>query len=173
MEIKKVNGVKKYLNKKGGIRMITTRMMSIDDYKSVYELWVSIPGMGLNDIDDSFDGIKRYLERNPDTSFVAEDDGKIVGAILAGHDGRRGFIYHAAVLHQYRNRGIGKKLVDLALNALKQKGISKVGLLVFSKNEIGNTFWEKMGFYEKEACIYRDKKLREMHYRPYPYLEKE
>ena len=123
--------------------MITTRIMTIDDYDKVYELWSSVPGVGLNDTDDSFDGIIRFFERNPDTSFVAEDDGKIIGTVLAGHDGRRGFLYHVAVLHQYRNRGIGKKLTELALNALKEKGISKVGLLVLRKNEIGNAFWGK------------------------------
>jgi len=123
--------------------MITTRIMTIDDYDKVYELWSSVPGVGLNDTDDSFDGIIRFFERNPDTSFVAEDDGKIIGTVLAGHDGRRGFLYHVAVLEQYRNRGIGKKLTELALNALKEKGISKVGLLVLRKNEIGNAFWGK------------------------------
>lgn len=123
--------------------MITTRIMTIDDYDKVYELWSSVPGVGLNDTDDSFDGIIRFFERNPDTSFVAEDDGKIIGTVLAGHDGRRGFLYHVAVLEQYRNRGIGKKLTELALNALKEKGISKVGLLVLRKNEIENAFWGK------------------------------
>lgn len=123
--------------------MITTRIMTIDDYDKVYELWSSVPGVGLNDTDDSFDGIIRFFERNPDTSFVAEDDGKIIGTVLAGHDGRRGFLYHVAVLEQYSNRGIGKKLTELALNALKEKGISKVGLLVLRKNEIENAFWGK------------------------------
>jgi len=117
--------------------------MTIDDYDKVYELWSSVPGVGLNDTDDSFDGIIRFFERNPDTSFVAEDDGKIIGTVLAGHDGRRGFLYHVAVLEQYSNRGIGKKLTELALNALKEKGISKVGLLVLRKNEIENAFWGK------------------------------
>jgi len=145
--------------------------MTIDDYKGVYELWTNVPGIGLNDIDDSFDGFKRYIERNPDTSFVAEDGGRIIGAVLAGHDGRRGFLYHAAVLQPYRNRGIGKKLIEFALHALKQKGISKVGLLAFRENEIGNAFWERMGFGARDDCTYRDKMLREVHDNPNPYLE--
>jgi len=163
--------VTKLIIEKGDMSMITTRVMTVDDYNSVYELWAGVPGMGLNDLDDSFDGFRRYIERNPDTCFIAEEGGKIVGTILAGHDGRRGYLYHVAVLQQYRNRGIGKKLVDLALDSLRQKGISKVGLLVFSKNETGNAFWEKMGFYAKNDCTYRDKKLREIHYRPNPYRE--
>jgi len=108
-----------------------------------------------------FEGFKRYIERNPDTCFVAKDGGKIIGAVLAGHDGRKGFLYHFAVLGEYRNRGIGKRLVNLALDALKQKGISKAALLVLSNNEIGNKFWSKMGFNTRNECIYRDKRLRE------------
>lgn len=149
--------------------MVTTRLLTIEDYDGVYELWNSVPGMGLNDYDDSYEGIKKYIERNPDTSFVAEDGGRIIGVILCGHDGRRGFIYHTAVLPQYRNRGIGKKLVQLALDALKQKGISKVALLVFSKNEIANAFWEKMGFCSRDDIVYRDKKLLEFKYKPNQY----
>lgn len=150
--------------------MVTTRLLTIEDYDSVYALWNSVPGMGLNDYDDSYEGIKRYIERNPDTSFVAEDDGKIIGVILAGHDGRRGFIYHLAVLPEYRNRGIGKKLAQLALDALKEKGISKAALLVFAKNEIGNAFWEKMGFCSRCDIVYRDMKLLEFNYNPNEYI---
>lgn len=152
--------------------MITIRKMVIEDYDAVYELWSKIPGMGLNDVDDSFDGISRYITRNPDTSFVAIDEDKFVGVILAGHDGRRGFIYHSAVLPEYRKQGIGRMLVDKALEALKEQGISKVGLLAFSANELGNKFWESMGFGSREDCVYRDKKLVEMVYNANPYMNK-
>lgn len=150
--------------------MITTRLLTIEDYDYVYELWNSVSGMGLNDLDDSYEGIKKYIERNPDTSFVAEDGGRIIGVILSGHDGRRGFIYHTAVSQEYRNRGIGKKLAQLALDALRKKGISKVALLVLSKNKVGNAFWEKMGFGSRDDIIYRDKKLLEFNYKPNPYI---
>lgn len=73
------------------------RKMTIDDYDSLYELWIHTPGMGLNDVDDSREGISRYLERNPKTCFVAEENGRLLGGILSGHDGRRGYIYHTAV----------------------------------------------------------------------------
>lgn len=126
--------------------MITIRKMVIEDYGGVYELWSNIPGMGLNDVDDSFEGISRYITRNPDTSFVAINEEKFVDVILAGHDGRRGFIYHSAVLPEYRKKGIGRMLVNKALDVLKGQGISKVGLLAFSANELGNQFWESMGF---------------------------
>ncbi len=151
--------------------MITIRKMTIEDYDAVYELWLNIPGMGLNDVDDSFEGISRYIERNPDTSFVAISEDKFVGVILAGHDGRRGFIYHTAVLPEYRKQGIGKQLVEEALDALKKQGISKVALLAFSANELGNRFWESMGFESREDCTYRNKKLVEMVYNANPYIK--
>ena len=158
---------------KGDMGMITTRVMTIDDYNKVSELWASVPGIGLNNLDDFFEGLRRYIERNPNTSFVAEDEGKTIGAILAGHDGRRGFLYHAAVLKQYRNRGIGRQLVGLALNALEQEGISKVGLLAFRENEDGNGFWKEVGFGARDDCIYRDKMILEVKYNANPYLHED
>ncbi len=151
--------------------MVTIKTMTIEDYEAVYDLWLNIQGMGLNDVDDSYEGIKRYLERNPKTSFVAIEDEKFVGVVLAGHDGRRGFIYHSAVLPEYRKLGIGRMLVENALDALKEQGISKVVLLAFSANELGNKFWESMGFGSREDCTYRDKKLVEMVYNTNPYMK--
>lgn len=149
--------------------MITIRAMTIADYDSVHALWLCIEGMGINDIDDSFEGIRRYLARNPGTSFVALDGARVVGAILAGHDGRRGFLYHGAVLPEYRKQGIGRLLAEAALEALKQEGVSKVGLLAFRENTLGNQFWEAMGFGSREDCTYRDKKLVDMTYNANPY----
>lgn len=97
--------------------MINIRVMKIDDYDGVYNLWINTPGMGLNTSDDSKEGIAKYLKRNPTTSFVAEDDSRIIGVILAGHDGRRRFIHHTAVLSDYRKQGIAKQLVDSAMDA--------------------------------------------------------
>lgn len=85
------------------------RIMTPDDYDAVHACWMACAGMGLNTIDDSREGIIRYLERNPNTCFVSEQDGTITGAILAGHDGRRGYIYHTAVNPAYRHQGIGTK----------------------------------------------------------------
>lgn len=135
------------------------RTMSISDYADVYNLWLSCKGMGLNSLDDSRDGIEKFLKRNPDTCFVAEVDNKIVGSILAGNDGRRGYIYHTAVSPQYQKHGIGSTLVDTAIDALKKLGINKIALVVFDKNDNGNAFWEKQGFTVRNDLIYRNKTI--------------
>ena len=138
------------------------RKMTIDDYDNIYSLWINTPGMGLNDIDDSRSGIEKYLRRNPETCFVAENDNTIVGVIMCGNDGRRGYIHHTAVALSERNKGIGTALVDAALDALRNEGITKVALVVFSKNESGNAFWEKRGFVVREDLVYRNKHIREL-----------
>lgn len=138
------------------------RLMNIEDYDDIYDLWIHTAGMGLNNLDDSKDGINKFLKRNPTTCFVAEADNKIVGVIMAGHDGRRGFIYHTTVNEDYRKCGIGRKLVEYAMNALKMEGINKAALVVFSRNETGNAFWEKLGFTEREDLAYRNKNICEM-----------
>ena len=138
------------------------RVMTIDDYDKVYALWLSCRGMGLNDVDDSREGIERYLKRNPDTCFVAEEEGEILGVIMAGHDGRRGYIYHTAVHPAHRRRGIGAELVEAALEALGNEGISKAAMVAFERNEEGNAFWKQQGFLKREDLIYRNRTLREM-----------
>ena len=136
--------------------------MTIDDYEKVYELWKSCAGMGLNNLDDSKEGIEKFLKRNPDTCFVADVDNNIVGVNIVGNDGRRGYIYHTAVNPQYRKQGIAKSLVDTAMTALQKIGINKAALVVFDRNEIGNDFWEKMGFTIRDDLIYRNKVLNEI-----------
>ena len=138
------------------------RLMTIEDYENVYHLWLSCEGMGLNNLDDSKDGIDRYLDRNPDTCFVAEESDEVIGVIIAGHDGRRGFIYHTAVNPNYRNQGIATKLVEAAMDALKANGINKVALVVFDRNKDGNAFWEKVGFTVREDLVYRNKAIAEL-----------
>ena len=142
--------------------MINIRVMTIEDYDGVYELWMGTPGMGLNETDDSRDGINKYLRRNPETSFVAEDNGKIIGVILSGHDGRRGYIHHTAVLPEYRNQGIAGRLADNVMNALDKEGINKVALVAFEKNKIGNDFWESIGFTVRDDLVYRNKNIHEL-----------
>lgn len=142
--------------------MVNIRVMTINDYDGIYGMWINTPGMGLNTTDDSREGIEKYIERNPTTSFVAEDDGRIIGVIVAGHDGRRGFIYHTAVLPEYRNQGIARKLVENAMTALEKEGINKAALVTFEKNEIGNGFWEKIGFTERKDLVYRNKSIHEL-----------
>lgn len=136
--------------------------MSVDDYNAVYNLWLSCSGIGLNDLDDSEEGIRKFLERNPETCFVAENDGMVIGVIIAGNDGRRGYIYHTAVNPLFRGRGIGRKLVESAMNALKEAGINKVALVVFGRNKDGNEFWKKIGFTVREDLTYRNKTINKM-----------
>lgn len=138
------------------------RIMTIEDYESVYELWLSCRGMGLNNVDDSREGIERYLNRNPETCFVAVENEKIVGVILTGNDGRRGFIHHTAVSPEFRHRGIATALVEKAMDALSGLGITKVALVVFRRNEDGNEFWEKQGFSGRDDLVYRNRSLKEM-----------
>ena len=142
--------------------MIKYRTMDISDYEQVYKLWLSCAGMGLNNLDDSKEGIQRFLDRNPQTCFVALEDQTVAGVIIAGHDGRRGYIYHTAVHPQHRHKGIASKLVDKALTALKEQGINKTALVVFSRNAGGNAFWENIGFTERTDLVYRNKAITEM-----------
>ncbi len=137
------------------------RLMTINDYEDVYKLWLSCKGMGLNSLDDSKDGIEKFLKRNPETCFAAIEENKIVGSILAGNDGRRGYIYHTAVSPNHQRKGIGKKLVESAINALKEQNINKVALVVFEKNTTGNEFWKRIGFVERNDLVYRNKNINE------------
>ena len=139
--------------------MITYRVMTIDDYDAVYDLWINTPGMGLNTTDDSREGIDRFIKRNPTTCFVAENEGKVIGVILSGNDGRRGYIYHTAVLPQYRRQGVGRELVDNAMSALEREGINKTALVVFGRNETGNAFWENIGFTKRDDLNYRNRNI--------------
>lgn len=133
-----------------------TRVMTIDDYDEVYSLWMSIKGFGIRSVDDSREGVEAFLKRNPLTSVVDIEDGKIVGAILCGHDGRRGCLYHVCVAEGYRMRGIGKAMVVFCMNALKKENISKVSLIAFTKNDIGNAFWNQIGWTRREDLNYYD-----------------
>lgn len=132
------------------------RAMTIEDYDKVYALWMSIRGFGIRSIDDSREGTARFLKRNPTTSIVAELDGKIVGSILCGHDGRCGCFYHVCVDERYRNRGIGKAMASAAMRALQAEQINKVSLIAFRKNEIGNQFWHGAGWNERCDVNYFD-----------------
>lgn len=138
------------------------RNMTIEDYDAVYDLWINTPGMGLNKSDDSREGIEVYLRRNPNTCFVAEEGEMLFGVILSGHDGRRGFIHHTAVRGDIQRQGIGSALVNAALEALHAEGIRKVALVVFARNEKGNSFWEKQGFTRREDILYRNRALEEL-----------
>lgn len=132
------------------------RLMTAKDYNDVHALWMTIKGFAIRSVDDSEEGVRRFLERNPSTSVVATEDGKIVGAILCGHDGRRGCLYHVCVHPDHRRRGIGRSMVVFCMNALKAEKISKVSLIAFTANDIGNAFWKTMGWTKREDLNYYD-----------------
>lgn len=125
---------------------ITIDAMTADDYDKVVRLWMAIPELGLCPSFDTRESITAYLERNAGLSSVARLGDSIVGAVLCGHDGRRGSIYHMAVAIDYRGQGLAKKLVDRCLNGLKAQGIDTAFLFVHNKNQAGAIFWNKIGW---------------------------
>ncbi|MBR0387093.1 MAG: GNAT family N-acetyltransferase, partial [Clostridia bacterium] len=137
------------------------KQVTIDDYDAIFELWNSTEQSrrALNPVDDSREGIERYLKRNPETCFAAVINGRIIGVILTGHDGRRGIIHHMCVHPDFRRMGVAAHLVSLAEKALKKEGIQKIFGLVFSDNEPANRFWEKQGYSLRTNLNYRNKSL--------------
>lgn len=137
------------------------REMTVEDYENVYALWKTIKGFGIRSIDDSREGVERFVRRNPTTSIVAEENGEVIGAILCGHDGRRGCFYHVCVKEEHRKRGVGKRMVEAAMEALKKEKISKVNLIAFQTNQVGNRFWSSMGWSFREDVNYYEFNLNE------------
>lgn len=126
--------------------------MNIDHYESIFELWENSEGVGLSDSDEK-EEIEKFLERNPGLCFTAWHEGVLVGAILCGHDGRRGLIHHLAVRGSYRRSGIGKALVDRCFEALQKMGISKCHLFVFRDNEVGLAFWKGLDWISRNELL--------------------
>jgi N-acetylglutamate synthase len=125
----------------------------IDSYEKAITLWKRCEGIGLSDA-DSKENIGLFLERNPGMSFVAEIDNEIVGVVLAGHDGRRGYLHHLAVSPDIRRKGIGSLLVKNSLDKLKEHGILKCHIMLFNNNMAGLKFWESIGWaYRNDICI--------------------
>jgi len=122
------------------------RKMLIGDYSGVFSLWKNMTGIGLDGLCDSRQGIRDYLRRNPGLSFVACDGKKIVGAVLSGHDGRRGCLHHLAVAGSHRKLGIGKALVEHCLKGLAGQNIPKCNIFLFRSNAIGRSFWKHNGW---------------------------
>ena len=141
----------------------TVRQVTGEDYDALFALWNSTEQSrrALNPVDDSREGIDRYLKRNPGTCFAAVEEGRVIGVILAGHDGRRGIIHHLCIHPDYRRDGIAARLVSEAEAALKREGIQKVFGLVFTDNDIANAFWEKQGYSLRTNLNYRNKSLNE------------
>ena len=135
--------------------------MTTEDYDGVKALWMTIHGFGIRSIDDSYEGVAKFLARNPGLSVVALCHGEIVGAILCGHDGRRGCLYHVCVREDSRRLGIGKAMVVHCMEGLKAEGINKVSLIAFTSNDIGNAFWKEVGWTRRLDLNYYDFTLNE------------
>jgi ribosomal protein S18 acetylase RimI-like enzyme len=132
--------------------MLEIREMTIEDYEQAFELWNQTEGMVLSNA-DSEEAITHYLNRNPRMSFVCVVEKNVIGTILCGHDGRRGFIYHVAVDPQFRGQSIGQKLIKSSLDELSSQGITKCHLMVLENNEIGNRFWAKTGWQRRSGIL--------------------
>ena len=128
--------------------------MTVEDYDAVRKLWMTISGFGIRAIDDSREDIARFIDRNPRTSVVARIDGKVVGSVLCGSDGRQGSLYHVCVAEQYRRMGIGTQMVVYCMQRLSEIGINKVTLIAFKNNDAGNAFWKQIGWTKSEINYY-------------------
>jgi ribosomal protein S18 acetylase RimI-like enzyme len=137
------------------------RPLTIDDYDQLRTLWLTIKGFRIRTVDDSREGVARFLERNPLTSVAAIADKSLVGSILCGHDGRQGCFYHVCVDVSYRCQGVGTAMVQYCMDALAAQGITKVKLIAFTANDLGNTFWHALGWTKREDLFYYDITLNE------------
>ena len=128
------------------------RPMTIDDYEEVFAMWQITTKRALSSADEK-PQIERYLRRNEGLSQVAVADGRIIGTVLAGHDGRRGFIHHMAVIPEYRRRRVGHSLAETAIKKIAAEGIEKTHIFCYQNNETGQKFWSDFGF-EKRGDIF-------------------
>jgi ribosomal protein S18 acetylase RimI-like enzyme len=126
--------------------------MQKSDYPGAFSLWQSLPGLGLSGADEKVQ-IHKFLDKNADTCFVAVDQDKIIGTVLGGNDGRRGYIYHLAVDQNYQKAGLGKSLVEQCLSRLRAAGLQKCHIFVISDNSEGIRFWERIGWTQRDDIL--------------------
>jgi ribosomal protein S18 acetylase RimI-like enzyme len=119
--------------------------MRLSDYPQIHALWLRSEGVGVGE-SDSQEAVSRFLKRNPRLSLTATSRGRVIAAVLCGHDGRRGYLHHLAVSSRWRRRGIGRKLVTGCLERLRAQGIPKCNLYLFSSNTSGRNFWRRLGW---------------------------
>jgi ribosomal protein S18 acetylase RimI-like enzyme len=127
--------------------MIEYRPLFADDFDATLRLWNAAAGVRANETPDEF---ARILARNPNLSSCAIDGQELVGAVLACHDGRRGYLYHLAVAASHHRRGIGAELVRRALDGFKAEGIRRASLFVVSNNQAGSEFWQSQGWFRRD-----------------------
>ncbi|HEX3146736.1 MAG TPA: GNAT family N-acetyltransferase [Gemmataceae bacterium] len=129
--------------------MFDLRPMTVDDLPACLSLWTGMPGITLFPATDSIEGLTRYLNRNPSLSVVAMREGAVVGAALAGHDARRGYLHHVAVAAEHRRKGLGRTMVEWCLTALTRAGIGRCHIFVDAGNDEGKVFWRRVGWEER------------------------
>ena len=137
---------------------IEIRIMNSSDYSGAIDLWRSLPGLGLSSADEQT-AIDLFLNKNPLTCYVALDKSKIIGTVLGGSDGRRGYLYHLAVHKDYQKIGLGRKLSELCLASLKSQGLKKCHIFVINSNSEGLRFWEKMGWLLRKDILVMSRDL--------------
>ncbi len=137
----------------------TLRRLVIEDYDAVFALWQRSEGMGLGE-SDTREGISLFLKRNSGLSWLAEAQGHIVGAVLSGHDGRRGYLHHLAVDQAFQKRGIGRALIDKCLTSLLAEGISRCSIFVYANNHAGRKFWANSGWNHRDDVVLIQKILK-------------
>jgi ribosomal protein S18 acetylase RimI-like enzyme len=138
---------------------VSIRPMSVEDYDEVLALWQSSAGVGLNEADEQAP-IAAYLRRNAGLSLVACNDRRIVGAVLCGHDGRRGYLHHLAVAPAFRRQGIGRKLVEQCLAGLGSQGIQRCHIFLYVDNHSGGGFWRTLGWTERSELTIMTKRSK-------------
>ena len=116
------------------------------DYAAATALWNSAPGVRTSESPEEF---SRILARNPGLGCAAEMNGELIGAVLACHDGRRGYLYHLAVADSHRSLGIGRDMVERCLQRLKALGIERCSIHLIVDNAQGAAFWQRIGWRER------------------------
>lgn len=136
----------------------TIREMASEDYSAAIKIWTATPGMKIEEA-DSEAGIARYLSRNPGLSHVAEIDGEIIGTVLCGEDGRRGYLQHLCVKESHRNKGIAKALLKAAIDSFRTHELYEIRIFVFKDNELANEFWQDQGWFLRDDIFVHAYKL--------------
>jgi ribosomal protein S18 acetylase RimI-like enzyme len=133
----------------GWVLIMNIRQMTINDYDIIMTMFQETPGVEVREA-DSRDATEAYLNHNPGLSFVATIDSKVIGCVMCGHDGRRGYLQHLVVMPEHRRQGVGEKLFTACINALQKIGVSKTHIFVFKTNDLGNAFWTSKGWHLRE-----------------------
>jgi len=130
------------------------------DYEPVYRLWQSIERGVRVGRSDTLPEIEKKISRDPDLFLVAEENGRIIGSVIGGFDGRRGLIYHLAVAAPYRGKGLGSCLMDEVESRLRAKGCLKCYLLVTSDNPEAEAYYQHRGWQNMDSIRLYGKELQ-------------